>query len=293
MYKPVEESGKLRCQSERKYIAVTVYIHVQRIGTEETIMYPRATGIVYKEETVMYERIVVSTLPGYEEVRDYYEVDIYGNVYSKGNELKQEYNNKGYKQVSLYKKSPTRVRYKKCLVHRLVALAFIPNPNKLPEVNHKDEIRQHNEVTNLEWCTHKYNNNYGAHCDNISVSNGTEVYVYDFLLNYVGTYNSINNANKALGVLLKANKKSNGYYVLTKNDLSEILKINRKQNAASIVVTDIETHEKMYFVSNMDARKYFGGKVNITDAIKHDWTVQGRYKIRHLNYKRLIGMLDV
>lgn len=67
-------------------------------------------------------------------------------------------NIKGYKFVVLRKDCKSH----QVLVHRLVAQAFIPNPDNLPEVNHKDENPSNNCVENLEWCTHKYNSNYGT-----------------------------------------------------------------------------------------------------------------------------------
>lgn len=62
----------------------------------------------------------------------------------------------GYKYLCLTNNRIT----KPCKVHRLVAEAFIPNPNNLPFVNHKNEIRDDNRVENLEWCTPQYNVNY-------------------------------------------------------------------------------------------------------------------------------------
>lgn len=60
-------------------------------------------------------------------------------------------------------------------VHRIVAMAFLPNPDKLPEVNHKDENNKNNCVENLEWCSHKYNMVYGTAIDRQSRKRGYEV----------------------------------------------------------------------------------------------------------------------
>lgn len=63
----------------------------------------------------------------------------------------------GYKLAHLYKEGKS-VTFR---VHRLVAEAFIPNPDNLPDVNHKNEDKSDNRVENLEWCTRAYNVNYG------------------------------------------------------------------------------------------------------------------------------------
>lgn len=64
----------------------------------------------------------------------------------------------GYRQVTL---SNGKKQYNRRIC-RLVAIAFIPNPNDLPQVNHKDENKENDCVNNLEWCTALYNNNYGT-----------------------------------------------------------------------------------------------------------------------------------
>lgn len=100
----------------------------------------------------------------------YYIINNLGSVRSLGrdNKYKKRHNPKelsqrkdkdGYKIVTLYDKDGNRKDFK---VHRLVAMTFIPNPNNYPVVNHKNEIRDCNYVENLEWCTVKYNSNYGT-----------------------------------------------------------------------------------------------------------------------------------
>ena len=104
----------------------------------------------------------------YKDIQGYegYQVSNHGNIKSLGNGksrkekiLKPVNTTKCYLQVELSKQG----KRKKYLVHRLVAQAFIDNPNNLPQVNHKDEDKTNNHVTNLEWCDALYNNNYGTH----------------------------------------------------------------------------------------------------------------------------------
>lgn len=84
----------------------------------------------------------------------------------RDNILKPRDNGRGYYRVTLMKDAKPH----QLSIHRLVALAFIPNPNNLPFINHKDENPSNNNVDNLEWCDAKYNNNYGTVKERLSKS---------------------------------------------------------------------------------------------------------------------------
>ena len=243
----------------------------------------------------MYERIKVNTLAKeYEQVLDIYEVDKYGNVYgNNGMELKQSYNSSGYKQVAL--KLKNKRRWKKSLVHRLVALAFVSGrTEQYNEVDHLDTDKNNNKWNNLRWTDRIGNMSNENTVFKMWNKNGIECYVYDFKLNYIGKFGSLDEAQKAIGRTIHGiNTRVKEYYILDSPDLKKVLKINKKQKIQSIVITNVETNKKYYFYSNRQARKFFDGKVNITQAIQKNWTVRGKYKVRNLNYKKLIGMLDL
>ena len=100
-----------------------------------------------------------------------YEVSSFGRVRSsnyqnKNKILKYDFVRSGYLRVTLCKNGKT----KHYLVHRLVAIAFLSNPENLPQVNHRDEDKQNNHVDNLEWCSAKYNTNYGTRTQKTSKS---------------------------------------------------------------------------------------------------------------------------
>ena len=99
------------------------------------------------------------SIAGYEGL---YEVSDLGRVkslkYGKERILKPRKTPNGYLHVALCKDG----KAKPSNVHRLVADAFIPNPNNLKTVNHKDEVKTNNVVSNLEWMSQKDNNNYGT-----------------------------------------------------------------------------------------------------------------------------------
>ena len=113
--------------------------------------------------------------------------------------LKPVRNKYGYLCVCLFK---NRNR-KKFMVHRLVAQVFLPNPQNLPQVNHKDEDKTNNSVQNLEFCDRKYNCNFGTRNQKISekMTNGKlskPVLQYTKYGEFVREYNSLSDIKRNL-----------------------------------------------------------------------------------------------
>lgn len=151
---------------------------------------------------------------GFEEM---YEVSNYGNVRSLprrgtiGGILTPQKNKKGYLNVRLYKNG----KWKTFPIHRLVAAAFLP-PSDLSQVNHKDEDKTNNFVwvnddgtvdetkSNLEYCTNKYNHNYGTRNERAGNANrngkcSKAVLQFDLKGNFIKEYPSMNEVERQLG----------------------------------------------------------------------------------------------
>lgn len=129
-------------------------------------------------------------IKGYEGL---YAVTSCGKVwsYKRNNFLVASPDTDGYFRVSLYKGGKGKIGY----IHRLVAEAYIPNPNNFPQVNHKTEDKSKNAVPQLEWCTCAYNNNYGTAPKRRAKSRGKRVICIETGV----IYNSTIEASAAVG----------------------------------------------------------------------------------------------
>lgn len=127
-----------------------------------------------------------------------YEVSDLGQVRNKktGRILKPNLVGKGYYKIDLHKNSK---RY--CfLIHRLVAQAFIENPNNLPQVNHIDEDKENNNVSNLEWCDANYNNKYGTRTQRAILSHNKAILQYSLDGKLIKEWSSIKDAGDTLHI---------------------------------------------------------------------------------------------
>lgn len=109
--------------------------------------------------------------------------------------LKSTKNTNGYLQVGLYKEG--KIKYFR--VHRLVAQAFLPNPNNLPQVNHRNEDKTDNRVENIEWCNRSYNTNYGTRNERIAKANSIPILQFTKEGKFVKKWDCSMNIERKLG----------------------------------------------------------------------------------------------
>lgn len=151
----------------------------------------------------MMNKEIWKDIKGYEGL---YQISNFGRVKSlpkmagksprKEQILKNNLDRYGYYFVALSKYG---VRNNK-LIHRLVAEAFINNPNNYLQINHKDENKLNNCVNNLEWCTTKYNINYGNRTKKVIKKLSKKVSQYNSNGKYIKTYNSISEASRKCNI---------------------------------------------------------------------------------------------
>ena len=142
---------------------------------------------IIKEGSMNKKRKRISDFPKYEVTTD-------GDVFNqKGLKLKPEKSRNGYLRVSL---SNEHIKHKRMLIHRLVAEAFIPNPDKLPQVDHKNEIKTDNNVSNLRWSTPLENLNHSKVIEKASEAKFTKVKC----ITTGEIYNSVKEAADSLGL---------------------------------------------------------------------------------------------
>lgn len=134
-----------------------------------------------------------------------YQVSNMGRVKSLGNGssnnskeriLKGGKTKDNYLYIGLWKEG----KIKNYLVHRLVASAFIPNPNNLPQVNHIDEDKTNNRVENLEWCDCKYNINYGSRNKKVVKSLSIPILQFSKTGEFIRKWNGTREAERELGI---------------------------------------------------------------------------------------------
>lgn len=142
----------------------------------------------------------------WKDIKDYeglYQISDQGRVLGLKSKkiLRPKISNSGYYEVSLSKNGATTTK----IVHRLVALAFIPNPKELETVNHKDENKLNNHKENLEWMSSSENNAYGSriHANFVkSQPNRKKCFQYDLKGNFIQEYPSQSEAAKQTGISL-------------------------------------------------------------------------------------------
>ena len=169
--------------------------------------------MLYDEQKEVWKTI------NFAEYGDQYLVSNKGRVFNTltGHYLKECDNGNGYKRVSL---KTVNGKYKSEYIHRLVCFAFIPNPDHLPQVNHKNEVKADNNVLNLEWMSAKDNTNYGTCIERRALAKSKKVVQLSLDDEYIAEFRSLVIAEQETGtnrgnisrVCNGFQQKANGYH---------------------------------------------------------------------------------
>ena len=181
----------------------------------------------------------------------------------KGRTLKQYLGTGGYLYVAFGMNGKTI----HLSVHRIIASSFLPNPNHLPEVNHIDCNRTNNVVSNLEWCTSKYNNQYR---EKHGKAFGRPLFAVNLKTFEVLHFKSQAEAGRKLGIsrqsinrVLKGKRKTIGGYWFTE-DKSEITKEKIQEIKANmyffggVIAVNLETKKALRFETQIKAERQLG-----------------------------------
>ena len=213
-----------------------------------------------------------------------------GSCFFKGRILSKIPIRNGYLQVSFSLDGKNVHKY----VHRLVGETFIPNPDNLPQINHKDCDRTNNHVSNLEWCTGLYNlqykEKYGISAEEAL---GRPVYAVNLTTLEVLRFRSRSEAGRQLGVdqsnitgVIKGKHKSaGGYYFVEddghtiKIDKNKMLEIaNKKPSVCPVFAISLKTLDVLWFGSQSEAGREIGTDAgNISSVLNERRKTAGGY----------------
>lgn len=204
----------------------------------------------------------------------------------KGHIMKQHLKKNGYLNVSF----GIGGKHVDRLAHRIIAACFIPNPDNLPEVNHKDCNRTNNCVSNLEWCDRSYNQRYR---EKYGVSNteaqGHPLFAVSLKTDGVMRFRSQNEAARQLGisqgnigsVLHGRQAQTNGFWFTeNKDEITEekLDKIRVNIWHTNMITVDLKTYEVLYFKSQSDAARQLGvNRGNINNVARGRYRQAGGY----------------
>ena len=214
-----------------------------------------------------------------------------GVRFVKGRILKQCLANSGYLYVTF------GVNGKKVhrSVHRIIAECFLPNPDNLPQVNHKNCVRDDDRLTNLEWCSISYNARYREeHGISMAEAQGHTLYAINLATSKVLRFSSQGEAGRKLGVshgsigmVIRGEHNKAGGYWFTEDDAIEAIKNdkNKLRNIVagkvpnySVFAVNLSTLEVLHFPSRTEASRSLGvADSNISAVIKGKLKQAGGY----------------